>query len=308
MLIFVNLLDNVIQMKLRIQLLFLICVSTYVNAQQSFSIYFDSNKSEVNSKELSRLNLWIFNHRDAKIVGIMGFCDEDGAALFNDTLSKKRMNCVVNLIKDKINLRKDYTSRSFGELHFLSQIKSENRKVTLYFIEEKDLARENEILGIAEIEPIVLPKSRIKYPEKLVFDNPNGTKTTYQLNGTFMQSLNDAKVGETIKIENLNFQINTYIVLPESKGKLYELLVVLDNNPNLKIEIQGHLCCMPIDRLDLSTQRAKAINNFLIANGIDKNRLTFRGYGSTKPLFPLPEKDEKQRIANRRVEIMIVAN
>ena len=76
----------------------------------------------------------------------------------------------------------------------------------------------------------------------------------------------------------------------------------------MKIEIQGHLCCMPVDRLDLSTQRAKAINNFLVANGINEKRLTYKGFGSTQPIFPLPEKDEGQRSANRRVEIMIVAN
>jgi outer membrane protein OmpA-like peptidoglycan-associated protein len=65
---------------------------------------------------------------------------------------------------------------------------------------------------------------------------------------------------------------------------------------------------MPVDRLDLSTQRAKAINNFLIANGINENRLTYKGFGSSQPLFPLPEKDETQRAANRRVEIQIVSN
>jgi len=89
---------------------------------------------------------------------------------------------------------------------------------------------------------------------------------------------------------------------------MYELLLVLQKNPNLKIEIQGHLCCMPTDRLDLSTQRAKAINNFLIANGVDERRLTYKGFGSSQPVFALPEINESQRAANRRVEIMIVAN
>ncbi len=123
-----------------------------------------------------------------------------------------------------------------------------------------------------------------------------------------MKKIAETPVGEKLKIDNLNFKINTFIVVPESKGKMYELLVVLQKNPKLKIEIQGHLCCMPVDRLDLSTQRAKAINNFLVANGIKENRLTYKGFGSTKPIFPLPEKDEVQRAANRRVEIEIVSN
>ena len=63
---------------------------------------------------------------------------------------------------------------------------------------------------------------------------------------------------------------------------------------------------MPVDRTDLSTQRAKAIHNFLVSNEIDKSRLSYKGFGSTQPIYPLPEKDETQRAANRRVEILIV--
>jgi flagellar motor protein MotB len=89
---------------------------------------------------------------------------------------------------------------------------------------------------------------------------------------------------------------------------MYELLLVLQRNPQMKIEIHGHLCCMPVDRTDLSTQRAKAIYNFLIQNEIDKSRLSYKGFGSTQPIYPLPEKSEEERAANRRVEILIVEN
>lgn len=287
---------------------FLFFTSTItVVAQEQFSVYFDSNKYDLIAKEKDKLNQWISVNSTSKIVGIYGFCDEDGTNSFNDTLAKNRINFVCNYIKDKLKIREDFKTRNFGELHRLSKIKAENRKVTLFYIESKDLNRENEILGIKE-EALVLPKVRIKYPEKVVFDNPNGSKSEYQLDVAFMQKVNEAKTGEKLKLENLIFQINTYIVVPSSKGKMYELLLVMKNNPNLKIEIQGHLCCMPNDRLDLSTQRAKAINNFLVANGIDEKRLTFKGFGSTQPVFSLPEKDEAQRSANRRVEIMIVEN
>ena len=76
----------------------------------------------------------------------------------------------------------------------------------------------------------------------------------------------------------------------------------------MKVEIHGHLCCMPTDRTDLSGQRAKAIRNFLTGNGIDKSRLSYKGFGSTQPIYPIPEKNEAERAANRRVEILIVAN
>ena len=288
-------------------LLFVVVFPSFVAAQEQFSVYFDSNQFELTPIELQNLNQWIANNASIKVVGIHGFCDEDGSSGFNDTLAKKRISFVYNQIKDQLKIREDFKTRSFGELHQLSKIKAENRKVTLFYLQAKDLARENELLGIPEAAPLV-SKLEIVYPEKLAFQNPDGTSTEYQLDRTFMKKISTATVGEKLKIENLNFKINTYIVNPESKGKMYELLLVLQKNPLLKVEIQGHLCCMPIDRLDLSTQRAKAINNFLVANGIDESRLTFKGFGSTHPIYPLPEKDEAQRTANRRVEIMIVAN
>jgi outer membrane protein OmpA-like peptidoglycan-associated protein len=295
-------------MKLVFVTFFCILSTAFVAAQEQFSVYFDSNKFELTTKETKSLDQWIVANPDIKILGIHGFTDEDGSSGFNDRLAKNRINFIFNLIKDKIKIREDFKTRSFGELHQLSKIKAENRKVTLFYIEAKDLERENEILGIKEVAPVAELKEIIRYPEKLVFDNPDGTKSEYALDVNFMKKIAETPVGEKLKIDNLNFKINTFIVVPESKGKIYELLVVLQKNPKLKIEIQGHLCCMPVDRLDLSTQRAKAINNFLVANGIKENRLTYKGFGSTKPILPLPEKDEAQRAANRRVEIEIVSN
>jgi outer membrane protein OmpA-like peptidoglycan-associated protein len=123
-----------------------------------------------------------------------------------------------------------------------------------------------------------------------------------------MKKVGEAKSGEKIKIENLNFIINTFAVVNESRGKLYELLLVLQKNPSLKIEIQGHLCCMPFDRADLSTQRAKALYNFLLNQNISKDRLSYKGFGSSQPIYALPEKNEQERAANRRVEIFILEN
>ena len=291
-----------------IYLLIIVLFSNTIFAQEQFSVFFESNKFELTTKEKNNLNQWIDANKTAKIVGIYGFTDEDGSSGYNDTLAKNRINSIYNTIKDKIKIRDDFKTRSFGELHKMSKIKAENRKVTLYFLEEKDLVRENEILGIKEEIVIATPKAKINYPDKLIFENPNGTKSEYNLDVAFMNKVNQAAAGEKLKIENLNFRINTYIVVPESVGKMYELLVVLKTNPKLKIEVQGHLCCMPTDKQNLSMQRAKAINNFLIANGIDEKRLTFKGFGSTEPIYPIPEKNETERAANRRVEVLIVEN
>lgn len=278
-------------------------------AQEKFILYFESNKFELNPKENTKLTSWIKENKSNKIVAIHGFTDEDGTNAFNDTLAQKRVGCIFNSVKNQIKIREDFRTISFGESFEQSKSKSENRRVIIYFILEKDLDREYEIIGIKkEVTNPIVVQPDIVYPEKLVFENPNGTKSEFKLDRDFMKKIEKAKAGEKLKIDNLNFIINTFAVVNESRGKLYELLLVLQNNPTLKIEIQGHLCCMPADRTDLSTQRAKAIFSFLIANDIYRARLSYKGFGSTQPIYPIPEKDEKERSANRRVEILIVEN
>lgn len=286
---------------------FLISIVTCY-AQEKFTVYFESNKFELNTKENTKLTTWISENKNNKIVAIHGFTDEDGTNGFNDTLAQKRVNCIFNSVKNQIKIREDFKTRSFGESFEQSKNKAENRRVVIYYILEKDLTREDEILGIKKEIVKEEPKPEIVYPEKLVFENPNGTKSEFKLDRAFMKKVGEAKSGEKLKIENLNFVINTFAVVNESRGKMYELLLVLQKNPSLKIEIQGHLCCMPIDRADLSTQRAKAIYNFLVHNEIQKERLSYKGFGSSMPIYPLPEKDEQERATNRRVEILIVEN
>lgn len=286
--------------------LFFLLVSKTTSAQEQFAVFFDSNKSDCTKLETKKLQDWIVANKDVKIVAIHGYTDEDGSNGFNDTLAKKRVDFIFNQVKDKIKIREDFKTISFGENFQQGSDKSKNRKATIFYILPQDLAREDEILGIKKEIPVEIPKKEIVYPEKLVFENPNGSKSEFKLDRDFMKKVSNSEVGEKLKIDNLNFMINTYIVVNESRGKLYELLLVLQKNPKLKIEIQGHLCCMPVDRTDLSTQRAKAIHNFLVSNEIDKNRLSYKGFGSTQPIHPLPEKDETQRAANRRVEILIV--
>ncbi|MGV9004062.1 OmpA family protein [Flavobacterium sp.] len=288
----------------------LLLVSFLGFSQQQITVFFETNKFQLTDREDYKLQNWVSENKSNKIVAIHGFTDEDGTTTFNDSLAQKRVNTIYDLVKNQIKIRNDFKTISFGENFNQSKNKAENRKVTIYYILEKDLPRENEILGIKEpqkSEEVAVVKE-INYPEKMIFENPNGTKSEFKLDKIFMNKIGNAAVGEKLKIENLEFQINTFAVMNESRGKLYELLLVLQNNPQLKIEIQGHLCCMPVDRTDLSTKRAKAIYGFLVANQIYPPRLTYKGFGSTNPIYPLPEKNEAERAANRRVEIVIVAN
>ncbi|HEU0136408.1 MAG TPA: OmpA family protein, partial [Flavobacterium sp.] len=120
-----------------------------------------------------------------------------------------------------------------------------------------------------------------------------------------------SKSGDKIKLENINFFNMSARIVPESQPILYQLLCAMQENPKLKIEIQGHICCQTEKDNDLtylSTMRAKAVYNYLLRQKINRNRLSFKGFGNTQPIFPIPEKTEAERDANRRVEIQIVEN
>lgn len=287
-------------------LLFLVGIT--VRAQEQFSVFFESNKFQLTSTERGKLDKWLAENKKSKILAINGYTDEDGSVGLNDTLAQRRVSNVFDYIKGKLAIREDFKTRSFGKLHKQDAVKANNRKATIYYLLEKDLAKENEILGIKEETKPVKKTEVIDFPSSITVTNPFGKKEEMKLDVVFMKKLSSAKVGEKIVIPNLNFRQATFAVVAESRPRLYELLQVLQANPALKIRLQGHICCSQKDYQDLSTQRAKAVKLFLEHNGIEKSRVSFEGFGVSQPIYPIPEKTEEERAANRRVEVLIVAN
>ena len=117
-----------------------------------------------------------------------------------------------------------------------------------------------------------------------------------------------------IILNNLNFEGGRHMLLPSSLPTLNEVLEVMKNNPNLQVEIRGHICCAEIteDGLDIDTgekvlsrNRAREIYLFLINNGISSSRLSYAGMGASKKIIT-EEITEKDRETNRRVEFVII--
>jgi flagellar motor protein MotB len=64
---------------------------------------------------------------------------------------------------------------------------------------------------------------------------------------------------------------------------------------------------VPKDARNLSLERARQVKRILVAEGkIDEARIQVKGFGVSKPKFPIPEKSEYEAARNRRVEIMIL--
>lgn len=118
--------------------------------------------------------------------------------------------------------------------------------------------------------------------------------------------LKPIKEGEEIALRNIFFESNKYDLLPKSIAELEKLKDFLTKNPNVKIEIGGHTDNVGSDKdnLILSQNRAKAVMDYLINDGIDKERLTSKGYGETKPIAD--NNTEEGKALNRRTVMKVV--
>jgi outer membrane protein OmpA-like peptidoglycan-associated protein len=279
-------------------IMFSICF--LAKAQEQTVVYFDTNKFDLNKIENKKLQTWIATNPNVKIVAINGYTDEVGTSGFNDTLAKKRVDFIFNQVKDKIKIRDDFKSRSFGENFQQSKNKAENRKVTIFYLLEKDIIREDEILGIKPkvVEPVIAIEEEIIPIEEESMNFPE--------NATLAEKIALSKRGTLIRLNDINFQLNSFGILPSSKPAIDELIYIMANNENLKIEIQGHICCVNKDSRNLSTDRAKQVKRVLVFAGIFEKRIQTKGYGVSRPKFTIPEKSEYESARNRRVEIMIL--
>ena len=94
--------------------------------------------------------------------------------------------------------------------------------------------------------------------------------------------------------------------MPESRAELDRLAALLMQNPNLQIEIAGHTDSQGNDdyNMELSLKRARAVYSYLISKNIDPLRLTYKGYGETKPVDT--NDTPEGRANNRRTEFKII--
>jgi outer membrane protein OmpA-like peptidoglycan-associated protein len=117
------------------------------------------------------------------------------------------------------------------------------------------------------------------------------------------------KVDSVFNFSQIYFEGNTATFLPGSEIALTALVDLMNINPGLKIEIQGHVNGPRQKNTKefkrLSEQRAKEIKSYLTDNQIKKNRIIAEGYGNTKMIFPEPKTPEEGE-KNRRVEIKIL--
>ena len=256
-------------------------------------IHFDYNRSEIRPEDSiaidRRMEALLARYR-INGIELAGYCDNVGGDRYNDSLSLKRIGSVIRLMDDKgledTLFVKQY---SYGRRRPLNDNGDEekrrlNRRVVIVFHLR---AADSSVRRAADATP------------------------------TLAEAFQDSAVhaGKNVVLKNLNFYPGRHELLPASLPILDELTGVLTNHPTMRIEIQGHVCCVEGDRdgvdadagtYDLSVQRALYVYRYLVQHGIDKSRLTYKGYGAGRKLYP-EERNEGEKDGNRRVEVHVVS-
>lgn len=104
--------------------------------------------------------------------------------------------------------------------------------------------------------------------------------------------------------QQIHFEYNSDRISAVSHGVLDAVVEVLEKNPSIKLEIQGHTDNRgtPAYNKQLSTRRANAVLKYLVSHGIAPDRLTAQGYGLERPL--VPNTSDENRALNRRVQFV----
>lgn len=119
--------------------------------------------------------------------------------------------------------------------------------------------------------------------------------------------LKSIKEGMMAELEDVYFSAGLAAILEESYPKLKRLRDFLILNPDVSIEIHGHVNedkDKDLFSMKLSKKRAQKVVDYLIDGGVDAKRLKAIGFGNTKPIYKDPQNEEEKE-ANRRVEIKI---
>lgn len=114
------------------------------------------------------------------------------------------------------------------------------------------------------------------------------------------------KTGAKMVLNNIFFGYNSYELTPASETELNKVIMLLKANPNINIKITGYTDNVgsAAFNLKLSSQRSKAVFDYLSNNGVPTKRMAYIGLGATQ--FVANNSTEQGRALNRRIEFEVV--
>ena len=118
--------------------------------------------------------------------------------------------------------------------------------------------------------------------------------------------VNGCEIGEEINLPGVNFETNSDRLLPGAEDVLDQAAATLRRNPNIVIAVEGHTDSDGDAQYNesLSQRRAATVRDYLIARGVEADRLTALGYGESRPIADNSTATGKAQ--NRRVVLRVV--
>lgn len=149
---------------------------------------------------------------------------------------------------------------------------------------------------------VVVKKKDYSFTSTLVDISENNTQETIQINF----DVKPIEEGISVKLNDIYFATASYQIDKKSNIVLNNFIIFLNENPKVKIEIGGHtdnIGALQTNIL-LSQNRAKSVYDYLLKNGISKDRLQYKGFGPNNPVAT--NETEEGRAKNRRTEFFIL--
>ena len=104
-------------------------------------------------------------------------------------------------------------------------------------------------------------------------------------------TLNKIAVNVAVEVKDIFYDYNKFNIRPDAAIRLDTLVQTLQDNPKINIELSSHTDQRGKDayNLKLSQQRAEAAVAYIVSKGIEKSRITAKGYGETRPIVKNPQ-------------------
>ncbi len=129
---------------------------------------------------------------------------------------------------------------------------------------------------------------------------------TYEMKDLEMNfNLQPVEIGTTVNLKDVLFEQGKTNLLAQSYPELDLVVSFLKSNPRVRIELAGHTDNrgIPGQNVKLSQARVEKVKSYLVSQGIEKKRITGKGYGGSNPIAS--NDTEETRQLNRRVEFII---
>ncbi|OGX87915.1 hypothetical protein BEN47_10315 [Hymenobacter lapidarius] len=119
-------------------------------------------------------------------------------------------------------------------------------------------------------------------------------------------TLNKIILARAIEVKDIFYDYDKFNIRPDAAIRLDTLVQTLVDNPKISIELSSHTDQRGKDAYNqkLSQQRAQAAVDYIVSKGIDKARITARGYGESRPIVAAPKSEEEYQ-RNRRTEFKV---